>query len=231
MDPRKLFADERFSGFCVFCGGAPETRDHCPSRVLLDEPFPPNVPVVDACTNCNNSFSSDELYVACFLEAVVCGSSDPAHVSRANIKRLLAENPELAARINQSHRVCGSDIVWEAEVERVRKIVLKLARGHMAYEMSLPKIEQPSSLGFVPLQSLSDEQRAEFESPDDGSVALWPELGSRAFVRAATQFASPPLNQWIVVQPGRYRYFVSQSQGDFVHMVLSEYLACRVVWQ
>jgi hypothetical protein len=42
MDPRHLFIDERLTGRCVYCGGRPNTRDHCPSKVLLDEAFPAN---------------------------------------------------------------------------------------------------------------------------------------------------------------------------------------------
>lgn len=35
---------------------------------------------------------------------------------------------------------------------------------------------------------------------------------------------------WIVVQPGRYRYSV-ESDGSMVRMVLSEYLGCHVAWE
>ena len=71
MDPRHLFMDERLTGMCVYCGAQPETRDHVPSKVLLDEPYPPELPVVGACEKCNASFSMDEQYLACFL--VLCG--------------------------------------------------------------------------------------------------------------------------------------------------------------
>ena len=37
MDPRHLFIDERHTGMCVYCGTHPDTRDHVPSKVLLDE--------------------------------------------------------------------------------------------------------------------------------------------------------------------------------------------------
>ena len=51
------FVDERLTGMCVYCGGQPNTRDHVPSRTLLEEPFPPHMPVVGACANCNAGFS------------------------------------------------------------------------------------------------------------------------------------------------------------------------------
>ena len=98
-DPLKLFVDERLKGRCVFCGGKPNTRDHCPSKVLLDAPLPPNLPVVDACEACNQSFSKDEQYLACFVECVICGSTDPLAVQRENIGRMLRDNPQLATQI------------------------------------------------------------------------------------------------------------------------------------
>ena len=49
MDPRHLFMDERLTGKCVYCGAQPETRDHVPSKVLLDEPYAAQLPVVGAC--------------------------------------------------------------------------------------------------------------------------------------------------------------------------------------
>jgi hypothetical protein len=78
------YADQRILAFCAFCGGETGTRDHCPSRVLLDEPLPSNLPVVPACAACNSSFSGDEEYVACLISCVVAGSTDPEAMSRPN---------------------------------------------------------------------------------------------------------------------------------------------------
>jgi len=39
MNPCHLFMDERLTGMCVYCGAHPETRDHVPSKVLLDKPY------------------------------------------------------------------------------------------------------------------------------------------------------------------------------------------------
>lgn len=75
MDPRHLFIDERHTGMCVYCGSPPDTRDHVPSKVLLDEPYPPELPVVGACEKCSSSFSLDEQYLACFLDCVIHGGA------------------------------------------------------------------------------------------------------------------------------------------------------------
>ncbi len=233
MDPRHLFMDERLRGICAYCGAVPETRDHVPSKVLLDEPFPPQLPVVDACVKCNSSFSLDEQYLACFLDCVLAGTSEPARLQREKVKRILSENPALEARVAASRRNDDSaNLMWEPEADRVRRVVLKLARGHMAYEL-YPRLDEPRELVAVPLSSLSEVERTAFEDLSVADTGLWPELGSRAFLRA---FGKKPDkfeqgDGWIVVQPGRYRYAVCEAGGPLVRVVVSEYLACQVVWE
>ena len=156
MDPGKLFVDGRLTGFCVYCGGAPSTRDHVPSKILLDDPYPPQLPVVAACNSCNASFSKDEQYVACLIACVLSGSADPDGIRRERIRRTLASNPALANRIGESRRAIGEgEISWDVESNRVRNVVLKLARGHTAYEVSVPQLEEPISIGFVPLVAIT----------------------------------------------------------------------------
>jgi hypothetical protein len=229
-DPRKRFVDDRLTGMCVFCGAKPNTRDHCPSKVLLDEPFPPNLPVVSACERCNRSFSKDEQYLACLVECALCGSADPMSVSRDNIRRILMDVPQLAAQI-QSSMSLGQHggRVWMADMARVQNVVLKLARGHLDYELSIQALDDPDLLEIVPLPLMSEEQREFFERPEHGPMALWPELGSCAFMRALPS-GDRVADGWLDVQDGRYRYLVGQENGNYVHIVLSEYLGCRAVW-
>jgi len=232
MDPRHLFMDERLTGMCVYCGAQPETRDHVPLKVLLDEPYPPELPVVGACEKCNSSFSLDEQYMACFLDCVICGGSVASDLHRSNIERILKDNPALKGKIEKARKRDDADnLLWEPEADRVRNIVLKLARGHVAYEL-YPKLEEPTKVIFAPLQLLSDEERWSFEQLTAGKVDLWPEIGSRAFLRACGKSPDrlPVSDGWVVVQPARYRYAVAETGGVLVQMVLSEYLACEVVW-
>jgi hypothetical protein len=231
MDPRKLFVDSRLTGLCIYCGASPDSRDHCPSRVLLDDPFPADLPVVEACKSCNESFSADEQYLACLVECVLCGSAEPANVKREKIRRILEQNPKLTARIKQSERRDQEGkLYWEADPERVRNVVVKLARGHLAYQFGLPLRGEPDVVNYVPLVVMPENQISEFEAPESDSRILWPEIGSRAFKRASITTEGKVSNYWNVVQPGRYRYLVGHSSGDFVHLVLSEYLACRAIW-
>lgn len=237
MNPGHLFVDKRLTSFmCAYCGAHPDTRDHVPSKVLLDKPYPIELPVIDACHRCNSSFSLDEEYLACFVDCVVCGSTKASDAHRPNIKQILEDKSALQSRIEGTRKrdKAGSSL-WEPESDRVRNVVLKLARGHVAYEL-YPKLDEPSIVGFAALQISNDDQRLAFEQvAGDCKLNLLPEIGSRAFHRALG--ISPdwhPLTcGWVVVQPGRYRYAVVETDGDgiLVRMVLSEYLACEVVWE
>ena len=229
MDPKKLFFDQRFSNVCVYCGDKPDTRDHVPSKVLLDEPFPGNLPVVSACEKCNNSFSLDEPYLACLIECAIHGSTNPESVKREKVRRILREKPKLAATIEASrHEDLFGNISWDADIDRVRTIILKLARGHVAYECSEPQFDEPEPLVFLLICNIPSEELQRFENPPEEMI--WPEIGSRAFVRAVVGQDVFLDNGWQVIQPGRYRYLVSYGGPMSVRMVLSEYLVCEVIW-
>lgn len=232
MDPRKLFFDERLKGFCVFCGGPHETDDHVPSKVLLDEPFPDNLPLVAACKKCNNQFSIDEPYLACLIDCVIAGSVDPNKVGREKVRRILSKRPHIGVQIDAGRRKnLFGDLEWETDSARVRNVVLKLARGHVYYELGEPQFGEPEQLWFVPLEVMSAEQREAFEANTGSGLAAWPEIGSRAFHRVSVVGPEAFIDDgWQVVQPGRYRYWVSWSGEARVRMVLSEYLACEAAW-
>jgi hypothetical protein len=233
MDPAHLCIDERLVGMCVHCGAEPSTRDHVPSKVLLDEPYPPDLPVLNACADCNAGCSLDEQYLSCFIECVVCGTAVPANLRRAKIQRVLTEQTKLQNRIASSMRIGLDDTpLWEPEFERVLNVVLKLARGHAAYEL-YPKFENPDHISVFPLSALDDRERQTFEGGDGNVVEPWPEIGSRAFMRAsgAKPDLFPQIGDWIIVQPDRYRYAVKESGGISVRIVLSEYLGCEVSWE
>ena len=93
VDPKKLFSDERFNGYCVYCGGNDATGDHVPSKVLLDKPFPSDLPKVAACADCNLSFSSDEPYLACLIDCVIAGSVNPIKVGREKVQGRIQIHP------------------------------------------------------------------------------------------------------------------------------------------
>jgi len=123
---------------------------HVPSKVLLEDPLPDNLPVVPACTDCNRGFSLDEEYFACFLECVLVGIADLERL-RPKVQRALRHSKKLAARIADSGHVdLSGQMVWTPEIPRVENVLLKLARGHALYELSTYQLETPHSIQYIP---------------------------------------------------------------------------------
>lgn len=183
--------------------------------------------MVPACDPCNNGFSVDEIYLACFLECVLSGSAEPSVLRRPKIQRAFNYNPALAALISAARQEdAEGNLLWGVEPERIRRVILKLARGHTTYESAELQLNEPEAVFFAPIPLLSAAQLAEFEELPQES--MWPEIGSVAFVRTCAAFGQSDELGWQEVQEG-YRYWVS-SGGGVVRLVLREYLACEVIW-
>jgi hypothetical protein len=228
------YGDNRKKGFCVHCGGPIESRDHVPSKVLLDEPLPENVMVSPSCLSCNQSFSLDEQYLACLLECVIAGEVDPAKVERTRVARILQTNTRLSATLQKSRTINSEgQIEWLADVERVKIVLMKLARGHVAYELNQPCLGEPTSFAFKPLAAMSSNERDAFEDDvrDVGDSPFWPEVGSRAMQRIMIVGNMILDGGWLIIQDERYRFQAFASNGSsVVRIVIREYLACEVIW-
>lgn len=224
----KCFGDERETCFCAYCGSVFNTRDHIPSKVLLDSPYPNDLPVVGACKTCNNSFSLDEEYLACFLECVLSGSTDPEKIRREKIRKILIRKPDLAKRIEENTRLdLWGNLIFEAEVERIQNVLVKLAKGHVVYDLNMSMPDPPSIVSVFPLTDLSEQGLKSFEAPS--TLSLFPEVGSRAFQRIFQVGALQA--HWVKVQKGMYRYLADPGPPLTIRMVLSEYMGSVVSWE
>ena len=218
--------DDRVLVGCVYCGGVPDTRDHVPSRVLLDKPFPANLPVVPCCRSCNNSYSRDEEYCAALVDCVLVGSAQPSPRRREKVRGILERQPALGALLKAAQSVDASgQTAFEPHLTRVENVVLKLAKGHAAFELHTVDAEEPS-ISVVPLPLLDEASRGAFEAPPE--VCFSPEVGSRAMHRMFEHDVPSP--SWIVIQPGRYSFLASPGLPVLVRIVIGEYLAGEVVW-
>ncbi len=235
MDQIEEFVDERQKGWCIYCGGSivglESNLDHVPSKAILQKPYPPNLPIIRVCKACNESFSLDEEYLFVFLSSVLAGSTNPDRQSNPKAERALRRNAELRARIERSrtqYETIGGQtrIVWTPEPDRINRVVVKNARGHAFFEYGEPLLSEPEHVWAAPLETLSPEQRAEFENIDMGSG--WPEVGSRMMTRVIT--GQDLSGAWVIVQDGVYRYGVAQQGVILVRSVLFEYLATEVYW-
>lgn len=227
VKPFRDYGDVRELANCAFCGGETGTRDHCPSRVFLDEPYPIDLPVVPACSACNAGFSLDEEYLACLVSCVVAGSTDPEAVPREKIGRILTEKPALRARIELACVKPDGRVCFTPEHARVTSVATKLAQGHALYELHEPCARPPDAVTCLPLSVMTGRERLAFENP--ALPRLWPEAGSRALQRMVTE-GRIHSGGWLGIQPGRYR-FRAVGGGDVdIRIVIHEYLACHVRW-
>ena len=251
MDPRhRAVAERRAVDGCVYCGhsfadrreleqlrnaGAEEyeelhrrkrTRDHVPSRAILDPPYPPDLPTVDCCYECNNNLSIDEQYLVYLLECVLSGETDPSGFGRTRVAQTISESSPLRESMDRAKHDTFSGTAWEMSPARVERVIMKLARGHATIE-EYPRFDTPSFVSIGPLICMDSRARESFENDTEG-FQLFPEIGSKAFERIALDILA---SGWVTVQPNRYRYRFSLSEkGTSIKFVIREYLACEVVW-
>jgi hypothetical protein len=242
MDQLNNYADDRLINGCIYCCGHAETRDHVPSKCLLEQPYPQNLPVVGCCDSCNQNFSKDEQYFVCLIESVLCGSTDPEKIGRPSVARTMQNSPVLRQRIETSRTEVNGQIAFVPEIERIHAVMLKLARGHAAFELSQLCWVEPDHFWCGPLLLLSQENREAFDSIHFQQVVG--EVGSRNMQRLLVTQMTPHtengeqknigmlINDWIDVQNQQYRYIAIDDVGGLViRIVVAEYLACEVAWQ
>jgi hypothetical protein len=118
--------------------------------------------------------------------------------------------------------------VWKPDLERIKKVVVKNARGHAFFEIGEPIMHQPASIRIFALAHLAQEEREAFE--DVGNAGLYPEVGSRMFTRVST---GQDLNEhgWVMVQEGAYRYSAVQIGLMTIKSVLHEFIGTEVRWE
>lgn len=186
---------------------------------------------MDVCKTCNEGFSLDEEYAIAFLGCVLAGSTEPDRQLLPRAARILERSPKLRERIERAKTEYKTQAgetrsVWTPEAKRIERVVLKNARGHAFFEYGEPMLDEPSHVWFAPLESLTRQEREEFENVNLGDG--WPEVGSRMMTRVMT--GQDLQDGWVIVQDDVYRYAVIQSGVMLVRSVLFEYLATEVHW-
>jgi hypothetical protein len=231
MEQIETFFDERLNHSCLYCGEQEESRDHVPPKVMLDPPYPENLPVVPCCRDCNNVKGADEEFLACMIECVILGTTTPCLEMRAVVRASLTRHARMRSSIQERMTTDEKGAVTTSiPIDRVTRILRRFAAAHYWHEKSEIYDVDDWQVMFGPIHVLDRESRWEFEVlSGSGNVASWPEVGSRAFRRAAERTVSgKDFDPWLVVQPGRYRYLVSPSSAE-VRIVISDYLAVRAL--
>ena len=228
----KNYGDVRQGAMCIHCGSTKGSRDHVPSKVFLEKPFPDNLTTIDICAACNQSFAADEEYTACFIECALTGSTDSSVIQRSRISRALENNPDLRAGIEASRSVSfeqdGSPVkIWKPDLKRVENAIVKNARGHALHELNEAPYGNPSSVKFWPIHKFSLEERMAFLNGPE--TCIWPEVGSRSMQRLLTGEGLEA--GWLIVQEGMYRFAVAVGGWIQVRIIIRDYLACEVLWE
>lgn len=246
------YTDERHKTCCIHCGAAianvKASRDHVPTKSLLSKALRDwgaryerhrgglgcYLPQVIICQSCNSGFSRDESYLLCTLHAVLAGSLYPDPETHAEAARVLRSNRDIVRALE--HTPASQLSLFDPEdlqpftlypnPDRVRRVVLKNARGHAYHELGEPPLGEPDLVSFVPLIAMHPDDRATFE---DGLGGLgWPEVGSRMTQRVLG--GADMVGGWIEVERGRYRYTVEWSFDIVVRTIIWEYLATETRW-
>ncbi|AMA49006.1 hypothetical protein [Flavobacterium covae] len=214
---------------CSYCGDFPNTRDHVPSKILLDEPFPENLPVVPCCYKCNQGFSLDEEYFACIIECIIHGTTEIESLNRLKIKSILSKKENLRKLLDNSFIVENENKFFKIELPRVENTITKLAKGHLKFENSEPQFENPTSIVFKTILDMDDNEVEAFFTPIEVDKA--PEVGSRTLQNIHFGHTQEILSHWTIVQKGTYQYMVSVSlRGEIVRILIWDYLAIEVIW-
>ena len=112
----------------------------------------------------------------------------------------------------------------------MKRVLVKLARGHATFELNTPRVEEPNVYWARPLVALTADDRNYFEGRSDSLIGFWPEVGSRMLTRLVESESGVFEDGWIVVQKNRYRYRPCWEDGVRIFMELRGYLACEVGW-
>jgi hypothetical protein len=225
MKQIRTFYDERNDAFCSYCGKFPDTRDHVPSRILLDTPFPDNLPVVPCCQKCNNNFSLDEEFIACVIECIICDTYDLNLLKNIRIKNILERKNNLYQSIKEIFRNNIHNDIITKYFDRFKNIGIKLAKGHYKFENGELLIDEPNNIMICLLENLSPKDKSIFLNCFDDDIL--PEVGSRKLIN---MFENGQVG-WVEVQKNVYRYSVIQKiKSTLVRIIIREQLAIGIEW-
>ena len=161
---------------CIYCGAIANTREHVPSKAFLQEPFPDNLPTIPACFECNNGFSFDEDYFACYLD-VLKSKIFRGYSMRTKIAKRLQKNPSMSQKIEAQIKLENGIVNFCYDEKRFENILVKLAQGHAGYEFDYVNFDCEKHIWYDFSFRMNKEQIAKFD--DVTLIDKMPDLGAR----------------------------------------------------
>lgn len=212
--------DVRYDNICCYCQKPftdNKTKDHIPSKVLLDEPYPTNLPIAFCCYDCNQSFSTDEEYFACIIEYLVAGTKNAEMIQREKIRNILNKKKHLKNKIEDNIVDNGGKLTINFPESLLEKVLKKIIFGHLSYELSNPYIHNPDYIELNTIDNFTELEFQEFISECTMDIA--PEIGTRASLTHIV-INEKPISTWKIVQKNNYQYKLDVSENEITLKVI-----------
>lgn len=231
-DDRFYIGDERIKPYlsykkddsrCVYCANLADSREHLPPRIFIDKAITKEWNIVPACRGCNNDFSQNEQFVACAIEYLVALAYYDGQIQRDKIISTFEKRPHLLKKIKSLCIVRDELVVINKElIESIEKVVLKIAKGHLAYECSYIHMDDMKvTVMFEP--QLTEELIEEYNAPVKSY--LLPEIGSRASNELSSA-DNQIMSFWKIIDEKNYRYLISYD--GIMRLVIREFLYAEI---
>ncbi len=213
-DQPNYFGDKRLKPFinksknesnsCVYCGNMANTKEHLPTKGIFDSIEDLNLMILPACFSCNNSFSEAEKYFVCFIDYLKSKVYEDYEI-RSKTLRTFSKYPYLKDKI-ESHfiEIGNGQLKVDCDWDALELVMLKIARGHMAYEFSEIFMGEPKHFNYNFIFSINNEEVENYNSPVISNVL--PEIGSRMFEQQLITLEGDSVYLWKVIKENQYRY-------------------------
>lgn len=227
--------NKRFNSICIYCRtNVANSREHLPSRIFLDTPYPVEYSIVPACKKCNGSFSADEVYVSSFIDKLRRVLSNNKFTLREKTISAINHDKELAKILKEQIRIENGKILVDYVPEPFVIILTKLAKGHLCQEQD--KVFESDYLvecNFKFRPDLSEDEINLFEElpSTDKSSECGSDFTQGLLIVETLGLPSQILVPWKEVQVGSYRYLTYFEHDNYVvRIVICETLFAEVLF-
>lgn len=224
MIQRPEYGEGHPERMCCYCGECADTVDHVPSKILLDEPYPENLPDVPCCRKCNEQFSLDEEYVAVLLECVRWQTFNPKQFQRNKVRKIVEHTPALLETVKETvHTLLDGHFSIHLDNARLNKVLTKLIGGHLRYEgLDQLFLHEGLEIRFYQNIHANPDFYRKFYAPITSS--LLPDVGSRALIAMMEQGCVDA--PWLTVQPKVYDYCVAPDNSE-VRIIIHDFFGVQ----
>lgn len=227
--------NKRFDSMCIYCHtNIANSREHLPSRIFLDTPYPEGYSIVPACKECNVGFSPGEVYVSCFIDKLRNALSNNRIPLREKTISAINHDKDLERIINEQILTENGKIIVNYEPTSFSKILIKLAKGHLCQAQD-KVFEGYCSVvcNFKLKPDLSEDELYHFEELPlaDKASECGSDFTHGLLIVEVIGLPSQIVVPWNEVQEDNYRYLTYFEQDNYVvRIVICETLFAEVLF-